>query len=116
MYDEKFEEIERETGLNYKTAPEIIRREIDRVRSKDFYKMLTCLGDLNSLSLDTQVVNGIKFSTTIRNRILDNPALKPKEVVLEKKNINISNGKNKYIRTMINKYDTSTNIKFVVNK
>ena len=51
--------------------------------------MLACLGGLNRPGRDTRVVDGTQLSATIRNAILDNPTSKPKEAVLEKKDIDI---------------------------
>lgn len=53
LYREKFEETERKTGVDYKTAVEIMRRATGRAGSEDFYEVLACLGDS---SRDTQVV------------------------------------------------------------
>ncbi len=101
LYLEKFEEIERKTGVNYKTAAEIMRRAIGRAGSEDFYEVLACLGDLNRPGQDTRVVDGTQLSATIRNAILDNPTLKPKETVLEKENIDFPGGKKRPTRSMI---------------
>lgn len=95
LYRENFEEIERKTGVNHKTAAEIMRRAVGRAGSEDFYEVLACLGDLNRPGRDTRVVDGTQLSATIRNAVLDNPpTLKPKEAVLEKENIDIPVVKN----------------------
>lgn len=39
LYREKFEEIERKTGVNWQTAAKIMRRAIDRAGSEDFYEV-----------------------------------------------------------------------------
>ena len=80
--------------MNYKTAAEIMRRAIGRAGTEDFYEVLACLGDLNRPGRDTQVVAVTHLSATIRNAILDNIILKPKEAVLEKENIDIPGGAN----------------------
>ena len=72
LYREKFEEIERKTGVNYKTAAEIMRRVIGRAGSKDFYEVLACLGDLNRPGRDTRVVDGTQLSATISLFIVQN--------------------------------------------
>lgn len=59
LYREKFEEIERKTGVN---AAEIMRRGIGRAGSEDFYEVLACLGDLNRPGRDTRVVDGTQLS------------------------------------------------------
>lgn len=98
LYREKFEEIEGKTGVN---AAEIMRRGIGRAGSEDFYEVLACLGDLNRPGRDTRVVDGTHISASIRNAILDNPTSKPKEAVLEKKNIDIPGGEKRVTRSMI---------------
>lgn len=101
LYREKFEEIERKTGVNWQTAAKIMRRAIDRARSEDFYEVLACLGDLDRPGRETRVVDGTQLSTTIRNAILDNPTLKPKEAVLDKENIDTPGGRKRSSRSMI---------------
>lgn len=81
LYREKYE---RKTGVNAGTAAEIMRRAIGRAGNEDFYEVLACLGDLNRPGRETRVVDGTQLSATIRNAILDNPTLKPKEAVLDK--------------------------------
>lgn len=64
-------------------------------------RCLACLGDLDRPGRETPVVDCTRLSTTIRNAILDNPILKPKEAVLDKENIDIPGGRKRPSRSMI---------------
>ena len=78
-----------------------MRRAIGRAGNEDFYELLACLGDLNRPGRETRVVDGTQLSATIRNAIVDNPILKPREAVLDKENIDISGGEKRPTRSMI---------------
>lgn len=95
-----FDEIERKTGVQSRTASKIMLRAIERAGCEDFHEVLACVGDMERSGRITRVVDGSELSATIRTAMMVHNNLQPTVAVLDQENIDIP-GKKRPHRSLI---------------
>ena len=89
LYGEKYDAIERKTGLKSDTARRIMQRAIARSESSELIQIIECLKDWNRPGRPPRIEKGSELSSCVREAALKHPELKPIAAV-DKENIQFS--------------------------
>lgn len=91
-----FDEIERKTGVQSRTASKIMLKAVERAGCEDSHEVLACVGDMERSGRISRVVDGSDLSAKIRSAMMVHNDLQPAVAVLDQENIDIPREKRPY--------------------